>query len=210
MRALIFDLDGTLWDVTEALTALWRAELKRAGAKHELTHDELMGALGLGPKELADRLAPELPEDMRLPFFYRVSKAENDFIPQYGAKLYPGLTETLEALSKTYRLMIASNCVHGYIETFLDYSGTWDLFCDFLHPGLTGLPKAGNIRLLMERNGIAEVAMVGDTVLDFEAAQGAEVPFIHAAYGFGRVPEAKWRIGQFTDLPDVAEQVFAE
>ena len=70
------------------------------------------------------------------------------------------------------------------------------------------MPKAGNIRLLMERNAITEAAMVGDTVLDFEAAEGAGVPFIHAAYGFGRVPEAKWRIAQLPDLPAVAAGVF--
>ena len=209
MRALIFDLDGTLWDATDALTALWQNELKQAGAQHELTHDELMGALGLGPKELADQLAPELPEDMRLPFFYRVAKLENEFIPQYGARLYPGLVETLKTLSQKYKLMIASNCIDGYIEAFLDYGGVRELFCDFLHPGITGLPKADNIRLLMERNDIDRAAMVGDTILDYEAAVGANVPFIHAAYGFGTVPAAEWKIDAFADLPAVAERIFS-
>ncbi len=210
MNALIFDLDGTLWDATEALTVLWRQELKLAGAKHELTHNELMGALGLGPRELSDRLAPELPDDMRLPFFYRVAEMENEFIPRYGAKLYPGLAETLERLSKEYRLMIASNCVHGYIEAFIRYAGVGELISDFTHPGITGLPKADNIRLLMERNGIEKAAMVGDTILDYEAAVGANVPFIHAAYGFGTVDAAEWKIDTFTDLPAVAERVFSE
>ena len=209
MRALIFDLDGTLWDSTEALTALWRSELKQAGAQHDLTHNELMGAMGLGPKELVDRLAPELPEEARLPFYYRLSELEVEFIPRFGAKLYPGLHETLKNLSKTYRLMIASNCIHGYIEAFLDYADVRDLFCDFTHPGITGLPKADNIRLLMERNGISEAAMVGDTVLDYEAAAGAQIPFIHAAYGFGQVPAARWILDTFSALPDVADSIFS-
>ena len=209
MKALIFDLDGTLWDSTEAVTMLWRRELKLAGGRGDLTHAQVMGALGLGPKPLADRLAAELPEAQRMDVFYRVCSQEPVFIPQYGAKLYPGLIETLRDLSKTYRLMIASNCIDGYIEGFLGYAGVQDLFCDFLHPGITGLPKADNIRLLMERNGIEKAAMVGDTILDYEAAVGAaDVPFIFAAYGFGTVPAAEYNIDRFTDLPAVAEKIF--
>ena len=209
MRALIFDLDGTLWDSTEAVAMLWRQELKLAGGKGDLTHAQVMGALGLGPKPLADRLAAELPEERRMDVFYRVCAQEPVFIPQYGAKLYPGLVETLETLSKKYKLMIASNCIDGYIEGFLDYAGVRDLFCDFLHPGITGLPKADNIRLLMERNGIGRAVMVGDTILDFEAAVGADVPFIFAAYGFGNVPAAEYKIDTFEDLPAVAEKIFS-
>ena len=210
MRALIFDLDGTLWDAVEPLTVLWRQELHRVGVERELTREDMVGGMGLGPEALAEHLAPELPPEQRRPFFDYVTRVETAFIPQYGAKLYPGLRETLELLSKTYRLMIASNCVHGYIEAFLGYAGVEQYFCDFTHPGITGLPKAGNIRLLMERNDVSEAAMVGDTVLDFEAAEGAGVPFIHAAYGFGNVPEAKWHIGRLSELPDVAKRIFSE
>ena len=210
MRALIFDLDGTLWDSTEASTALWQRELRKENASAVPTHAQLKASMGLGPRELADALAFGVPEDRRLDVFYRVCEMETTFIPEHGAFLYPGLVETLTALSKEYKLMIASNCVDGYIEAFLGYAGVENLFCDFAHPGITGLPKAGNIRLLMERNGVSEAAMVGDTILDFEAACGAGVPFVHAAYGFGRVPAAKWRIGALSELPDAARKVFSE
>ncbi len=208
MRALIFDLDGTLWDAVEPLTVLWRQELHRVGVERELTREDMVGGMGLGPEALAAHLAPELPPEQRKPFFDYVTRVETEFIPRYGAKLYPGLRETLEVLLKTFKLMIASNCVHGYIEAFLGYAGVEEYFCDFTHPGITGLSKAGNIRLLMDRNGVSEAAMVGDTILDYEAAQGAGIPFIHAAYGFGRVPEAKWRIEQLPELPAVAAEVF--
>lgn len=48
------------------------------------------------------------------------------------------------------------------------------------------------MRLLMERNGIAEAAYVGDTQGDLEAARLAGIPFVWAAYGFGK-PEA-WEV----------------
>ena len=210
MRALIFDLDGTLWDAVDALTAIWSREMRATGVTRTLTQEDMVGGMGLGPVELAAHLVPELPPERRKPFFDHVTRVETEFIPQYGARLYPGLVETLRLLSKDYLLMIASNCVHGYIEAFLRYAGVEELISDFAHPGVTGLPKAGNIRLLMERNAVAEAVMVGDTALDYEAACGANVPFIHAAYGFGQVPAAKWRIDALPELPEVAAKAFSE
>ena len=40
---------------------------------------------------------------------------------------------------------------------------------------------------MAERLGLQAPVYVGDTVLDYEAAKAAGVPFIHAAYGFGKV-----------------------
>lgn len=208
MKAVIFDLDGTLWDATEALRAVWERELHRIGITRPLSLQHMIGGMGLGPEALAQHMAPELKPAEREPFFRHVTQVECGFILEYGATLYPDLKETLRTLAKDYRLMIASNCVDGYIEAFLRYTGLEDAICDFLHPGMTGLPKADNIRLLMERNGIQEAVMVGDTILDYEAACGAEVPFVFAAYGFGQVDGAKWHIDALPQLPTLLPQVF--
>ena len=60
-------------------------------------------------------------------------------------------------------------------------------FTDWECSGRTGLPKGENIRLVVERNHLQAPVYVGDTRLDYEAAQQAGVPFIHAAYGFGTI-----------------------
>ncbi len=207
MRGLIFDLDGTLWDSTDALTVLWKRELHAVGIAREMTRERMIGGMGMGPEELAAHLAPELPIEQRRPFFCHVTALEPAFLPAYGVVLYPGTVETLRLLAKRYPLMIASNCVDGYIECFLDYAGLADIITDFAHPGMTGLSKAGNIRLLMERNGISQALMVGDTQKDYAAALEAGIPFVHAAYGFGQVPEAAYAIGTIAELPALAEKL---
>lgn len=201
MKSLIFDLDGTLWDATDALTALWKRELRAVGIRREMTRERMIGGMGMGPVELAAHLAPELPMETRRPFFKHVTSLEPDFIPAFGAKLYPGMVETLRLLAKDHKLMIASNCVDGYIECFLGYAGLTDIICDFAHPGITGLPKAGNIRLLMERNKIDKAIMIGDALVDYTAAVEAGIPFIYASYGFGQVAEAKYSIASISELP---------
>lgn len=201
MKSLIFDLDGTLWDATDSLTVLWQRELHAVGIMREMTRERMIGGMGMGPEELAAHLAPELPVERRRPFFKHVTSLEPDFIPAFGAKLYPGMVETLRYLAKDYKLMIASNCVDGYIECFLGYAGLTDTVTDFAHPGITGLSKAGNIRLLMERNKIDEAIMIGDALVDYTAAVEAGIPFIYASYGFGQVAEAKCSINAITELP---------
>ena len=63
------------------------------------------------------------------------------------------------------------------------------------------MSKAENIRLLLSRNAIDAAIYVGDTEKDKAAADGAGIPFVHAAYGFGRVPDADWKISTLADLP---------
>ena len=52
---------------------------------------------------------------------------------------------------------------------------------------------------------------MGDIQGDYEASKKAGVGFIHAAYGFGSVPEAQHKILAFSELvtKKVAEEYFA-
>ena len=55
--------------------------------------------------------------------------------------------------------------------------------------GTKSLPKADNIRDIVNDHNLTAPVYVGDTMGDYSAAKQAGVPFIFAAYGFGVVEE---------------------
>ena len=120
------------------------------------------------------------------------------------------LISLVKELKKTYELYIVSNCQKGYIEAFLDHYHFWDYFSDIECYGNNLLQKGDNIRLLADRNHLDEAVYVGDIQGDYDASRKAGVGFIHAAYGFGIVPEAQYKIQSFSELVTkrVAETYF--
>lgn len=188
---ILFDLDGTLWDSTEAVTESWCRALKDQPDVRALpTHAQITGVMGMTAEDLTETLMPYLPLARRMELFDLCAQVENDYLRQHGGVLYEGLTETLETLHKKLRLAIVSNCNREYIDCFLEAHRLGEYFDDWECIGRSGLQKWENIRLVARRTGILSPVYVGDTVLDREAAEKAGVPFIHAAYGFGKVPGA--------------------
>ncbi len=198
---IIFDLDGTLWDSTEEVLICWDHILHQLpDVTHVPTKEDLEGVMGLGADDLTKKLFPYLPFERRMEIFSICSDYENAYLAEHGAKLYPGLIETLEKLSVDHPLFIVSNCGDGYIQTFMKAHNVENYITDFECIGRTGKPKAENIRLIVERNHLKAPVYVGDTQWDCDAATAAGVPFIFAAYGFGKV-ENKPTIQSPAELP---------
>jgi phosphoglycolate phosphatase len=205
---IIFDLDGTLWDSRKEVAESWTKVVQdRHDANREVTAEELTGLMGLQLPEIGDRLFPELDADERKELMDECCVYENDYVAEKGGVLYPGLEEVLKQLSQTYPLYIVSNCQDGYIEAFFEAHGLGRYFKDYENPGRTGLPKSGNIKLVMERNNLKNAVYVGDTKGDEDAARGAGVPFIWAAYGFGQPENPDYRIGALAELPGLVERL---
>lgn len=195
----LFDLDGTLWDATEPTWRIWCETITGAGYA-PVTLEAVMGVMGLPMDALFDKLLPHIPADRRGELCRICMAREIAYLYDHGGKLYPGVEETLRLLSHRAPLYIVSNCQSGYIEAFLHAHALGALFSDHSCFGDNGLGKGENIRLLINRHGLSRPVYVGDTALDQAGAAAAGVPFIHAAYGFGKVPDAAMRIGAFSEL----------
>lgn len=69
--------------------------------------------------------------------------------------------------------------------------------------GDTGTEKGETIRRLMARHDITSAVYIGDTQGDLDAADGAGIPFVYAAYGFGEVARWDEKIGSFPELLEI-------
>ncbi len=200
-QAIIFDLDGTLWDSCDTVAVAWNEYCEGAGVARRFLPDECRRCCGKTLEEIAEMIFPGLDKDRRETLALGCFLAENGPLAERGGVLYPDEVPVLEALRRDYFLAVVSNCQEGYIEAYFTGNGTGYLFEDSENAGRTGLSKGENIRLVMERNGIDRAVYVGDTEGDRRAAEYAGIPFIHAAYGFGAVAHADAVIRSLRELP---------
>lgn len=202
-KDIIFDVDGTLWDTTEIVADSWNCAAKELGYEVEtITGKRLEQEFGKPMDVIARDLFPQLSTSQQEELMDACCRLEHQFLEDTAKNmLYPGIRETLTALSASHRLYIVSNCQSGYIELFLKKTQMESLICDIECFGNTKKSKGENIRLLMERNQISNACYVGDTMGDFQAAKDAGLPFVLASYGFGEVPDADYRISHIEELP---------
>lgn len=197
---IIFDMDGTLWDSAKQVAQAW-SNITKPKLGVTITKEDLYRCMGMPMDKLAMELLPGYSMDQIQPVFEECEKAENNYLAEHGAQLYPKLVETLQVLAEKYPLYIVSNCQVGYIETFLSYYQLSEYFCDHLCFGDNGLQKGENIALIIKRNQLEQAVYVGDIQADYEAALAGGASFIHAAYGFGTVDAEVETIHEFSELP---------
>ena len=210
---IIFDMDGTLWNSAREVALAWNQVITKKGMK-PLTDQDLARVMGLPMDKLARALFPEMEAQASYDLMDACVMVENDYLEIHGATLYPGVEETLRALRHNYPLYIVSNCQCGYIEAFLAHYGFGELFSDIQCFGVNKKQKGENIRIVAERNALDRVIYVGDIEGDYHATVEAGGLFVHAAYGFGTLPEEIAKkvpaIQKFSELPAVIEQLCKE
>ena len=201
-ESLIFDIDGTLWDSRALVAEGYNIQLAKEGLSHLAVNAELFRPLfGKVMTEIADIIFPSIPAPERYALMERCMDTENKYLQANPCRIgYPGVRETMEALSKTHRLFIVSNSQKGYPELCIEKLGLAPFIQGHLCFGDTGTSKGKTIRALMDRYGIADCAYIGDTQGDYEATLEAGVPFIWAAYGFGTPEGYDHKIDRFSDL----------
>lgn len=209
-NAIIFDMDGTMWDTTAAILPVWNEVLRKypKETSKQISKTEMDSYMGKTLEQIAQLSLPELDIKRSVDILSECCKTECKYLEEQGAIIYPKLIETLKELKDEYTLLIVSNCQDGYIQSFLTYYKLWDVFSDIEFAGRTGKTKGENIKLIIERNNIDKAVYVGDTQSDFDAAKFAGVDFIFAEYGFGNAENYKYSIKEFSDLTSVVNRIF--
>ncbi len=191
---VIFDLDGTLFDTRGDIVRAVNAGLAALG-QPSAAHELIISFVGDGLGRLVDRCLEAVGAEVTLA--PRVSREILAFYQRHPADLakpYPGVSETLDGLG-SIPLVVASNKPTGLCEQILAHFGWGQRFLHVLG-GDWGGPRKPDPAMLLElacRLGrySAEGIMVGDTVMDLRAGQGASMRTVAALYGFRPEPELR-------------------
>ena len=185
---VILDVDGTIWNTTGIVASAWNAAFDKYFPEvPHVTAEILKGQFGKTMDVIADNLFGPLNLQQKKDLMNKCCECEQKALLENTTDItYSGVIKTLNHLAQKVPLFIVSNCQRGYIELVMEKNGITSIIKDFECFGNTGKPKNENIALVAKRNSLKNPVYVGDTQGDFDACKKAGVPFIWAAYGFGR------------------------
>jgi len=201
VRALIFDLDGTLIDSKLDLALAVNASLAHLG-REPLPHEQVYGYVGHGAPMLIrrslgagpDRIgagATEAEVDRALGFFldyYRAHMLDN-------TRPYPGVREGLETLAAPdsigagWRMAVLTNKPERFSRAILEGLGLARFF-RYVYGGNSfdrKKPDPQGVEILL-RNfqvGAREAMIVGDSEIDVQTARNAGTWACGVTYGLG-------------------------
>lgn len=193
--AIIFDMDGTLWDAVHSYCEVWNATYAALGSDRRVGYYDLRPLMGKPLGEIYTSVGAPEEESMRERFMRLLAENEAEMMPRLGGRLYDGAEETLRELRRRgVRLFMVSNCSATGLRNFLGFTGLGDVMEDALSLGATGRDKEMNLRYLRERYNLKSPVYVGDVQSDCDSTHAAGMAFVWAAYGFGDVTGAEARI----------------
>lgn len=195
--ALIFDMDGTLWDAVDTYAEIWNMAFEREGIEQRITRNDLLALIGTPIDDIIRHFVPADQVEHLLQVIAGLVVTE---LPRLGGRLYEGVQEGIATLAQHYQLFMLSNCDELELPIFVRYASIEPYITDTLAYGNTHLRKADNMRLLAEKYHLQHPVYVGDTDSDCSEAHRAGVPFVWMSYGFGTTDRAQLQFDNFTDL----------
>ncbi len=200
--ALVFDMDGTLWDAVDTYTFCWNKAFEEVGYSTVLEREELLRLMGIPIDEIMQKITPGMSIEERKKFVSRVHEVESRELPVRGGRLFDGVKSGIEKLSRRYKLFLLSNCEKGQLQVFAEYAGIAKWLSGTISFGDTSLQKGENMRLLQQRFQLKNPVYIGDTEGDAIQTRLAGWPFVFVRYGFGSTDNFDLAFGSFAELTD--------
>jgi phosphoglycolate phosphatase len=199
--ALIFDIDGTLWNASPASAKGWNIGLTKLGIHQEVSSAQIEKVAGNPFEECVDLLLPGIRTHVPK-LFDTLNKYETEVVRSEGGKFFDGVREGIWHLAKRTKIFLVSNCQEWYMELFLHFSNFKPVLAGFDCYGLSGLPKHDMLRKLKDNHSLYNPVYIGDTSGDETAARIAGMTFIHVAWGFWKPQGSPIIVHTFRELVD--------
>jgi phosphoglycolate phosphatase len=190
LRAVIFDLDGTLTDSRRGILGC----LERALRAHDIAWEgSLAWFIGPPAGQSFARLMPDRQPAFRTQVLqhYRACYAATGWTEN---AVYPGIRELLTTLGERgVTLYLCTSKRDDFTRRILDHFGLSPFFVGIASDNGTSEThdKADLLAELMDKHGIqhSSAVMVGDREFDILAARTVGLPSIAVLYGFGAAEE---------------------
>ena len=190
IKALIFDLDGTLADTIPAITDAVNMTLTELGFPTR-EHSEIRSYIGKGPRHL---ISEALPKDAVLDDPYLVDRALGIYDKMYAKtylntnSLYDGMEEAIITLSKYYKIAVLSNKQDEYVKNLVKQLLP-DGICELARGTVDGIPAKPNPSALLEIMDKLNVfnyecILIGDSEIDIATAKNAEIECLSVSWGY--------------------------
>lgn len=186
LKAVIFDIDGTLIDSVDLHARSWVESFARFGAEVRL--EDVRGHIGEGADLLIPYFVPGIPQSKRKQIKeYRSALFKREYLQK--VKPFPRVKELFATIRAAgCKLALASSCAADEIDEFKSIAGVLDMTDYDVTADDAGSSKPSpdiflkTLKCLRPINPF-ETCVVGDTKYDGEAARKAGIPFIGVLCG---------------------------
>lgn len=210
-KAVIFDLDGTILDTLQDLANSVNHALRTHGYP-ERTIDEVRRFIGNGIRVLMRRSCPagiseEAQEEALATFRIHYDAHCKDFTAPYD-----GIHDLLNVLrARGIRTAVVSNKIEPAVIVLCDehFPNQFEYMVGN-RPDLAPKPAPDSVNEVIEKMGLAreDIVYIGDTEVDIQTANNAELDCIGVAWGFRdgeylRELGAKYIVAQPVEVLDI-------
>jgi phosphoglycolate phosphatase len=212
IKMIMFDLDGTLVDSSVDICNAINYALQGSGGR-PVSVEETIRLVGEGITKLFETLTAS--QEVSLSIEQLVAR----FLEYYSGHLldnttlYPGINETLEALTCCKKALITNKRERSSTR-ILEAFGIAKYFDLVVGSDTTAerKPSPVPIRFALSKLGIspAESAIVGDSSYDIDAGRAAGITTIAVTYGYRPVDElqkAQYIVNKMSEVPGIIEKL---
>jgi len=197
--AIIFDVDGTLWNACAVSAKGMNSAMKELNIEKKFSAEEIEQYSGKPSNEvhalLFGNLLIEYPNILA-----SLDTGEKNAINKEGGALYEGVREGIKKLSENASVFLVSNCQSWYLDSFIEFADLAPYLSGYNCYGTSKVSKAEMLAEILKNHTPRSAVYIGDTIGDMNAAAEAGIDFIGAKYGFGNVDDASYSFDTFFEI----------